>query len=751
MGTLALVVLTSAHAAKLVEVKTVDELHVMVTVWDSTVHYKDDGKGPTAFIGADTQGPDRLEKFGEPLSVTEAAKADRFLLRGTGDSNYAVPVAPVSAYRKTKVSGTAWGWPNPDPSFEHTLFLRFAKPLRAGARYELSLSPELKIDSPGQGFTFDPFKSETEALKVNLVGYPTDAPIHSADLYQWMGDGGPRDYKAYEGRTVWLVDVKTSNRTAAGKVEFWKPAGPNLGNWNTTASPVWRVDFRVTKPGRYRIAVEGIGASREFPVSADATASAFKTSVRGFYYMRIGEPMKLSPPPRQPRFIPNVDPPGFTVYLTTMGPWHPEWKTLPGDAWDVKDWSKWVEEGRPTNPNAYGGHSDAADWDRHLGHISIIWDLLLPYILTNGGGADDDTRILESGNGIPDALDEAQNEVDFWLRLRDRKGGYSSGLNNPSPDHKVMYQAAARPYMAWASAANAAMLADAYRIAKKPDLMRKYRDAALEAWGIANGEDLDISWSIGNGKVRGRDLKQMAAAYLYNVTGEKRFEDALAAGSVIKTATTPTEEAEKSNQLWGTAAYLMAAKYGWHPIRHPELLANMKAAVIHEAMTKNVANVEVWPVRRSADNAHGWFQTVTEVQRVCVAHAVSTNAEEKRVLLRALRLEADYSLGRNPINMVLMTGLGPRHVDDIYTSGRNDGVPGSHPGHTPYMNAEPWGEGFMFDPRWMASRGYPDWKEWPHGEAIWRARYCFANNEFTPQQSMRGKHCLYGYLHALNR
>ena len=51
----------------------------------------------------------------------------------------------------------------------------------------------------------------------------------------------------------------------------------------------------------------------------------------------------------------------------------------------------------------------------------------------------------------------------------------------------------------------------------------------------------------------------------------------------------------------------------------------------------------------------------------------------------------------------------------------------------------------------MASKGYPAWKDWPHGEALWRARYCFANNEFTPQQSMRGKMCLYAYLYSLRK
>ena len=83
-----------------------------------------------------------------------------------------------------------------------------------------------------------------------------------------------------------------------------------------------------------------------------------------------------------------------------------------------------------------------------------------------------------------------------------------------------MYQAAASPYMAWASAANAAMLADCFRIAGKTELMNQYRDAAIEAWKIANEEGLDFKFGIGNGQTRGRDLKMMAAAYLYNVTGD---------------------------------------------------------------------------------------------------------------------------------------------------------------------------------------------------------------------------------------
>jgi endoglucanase len=474
----------------------------------------------------------------------------------------------------------------------------------------------------------------------------------------------------------------------------------------------------------------------------------FKTSLRGFFYMRIGEDKVIKPVQRQPRFIPGKDPPAFKVFLTTYGPFHPDWKRAGSDQWDNRDWSKYNLPGNPTNPNAWGGHSDATDWDRNPAHVSIIWDLLLPYILTNGKLDDDHCQIRESGNGIPDLLDEANYETDFWLRLRDDKGGYSCGLNNPSQNDTVMFQAGTSPYMAWVSAANAAMTADAFRIANRPDLAKKYTTAALEAWKIANDEGLDLSHGIGNGEMRGRDLKFMAAAFLYNVTGDKTYEDAMAKECRISSSTAEIDTT-KSNQLYGCVAYVLCAKNKLHPIGFAKLADDMKAAITREALRKNVASSQSWPSRRASNNAYGWFQSVQEVQTACVAHALSTDPAEKEALLKALILEADWGLGRNPMNMVQMTGLGSRCVQQMYTTGRNDGIPGVHPGHTPYMNAEPWSSGYMADPKYYANKGYPAWNNWPHAEALWPAPYCYANNEFTPQQTMRGKMCLLAYLYSV--
>jgi hypothetical protein len=742
----------SAEAAKLIEVRTVDDEIVMVHWADAEVEWKDTGTGPKAFQGGIDSAGEVIHPFPPPLDTAAAVNVDNYTIASTGDGQYAPPKKPVAAYRKTKVSGTDRGWPNCNCTFEHTIFLKLPSKLKQGGKYTLNFAPAVKSDTASQAFKFDAFSGVSEAVHVNLIGYnPDHTAMKSADLYMWLGDGGGRDYSSYVGRKVWLCKAGSTVKQEVGAVAFWKKSGGDLAGRNLTRADVYTCDFSAfTGAGTYRLAVEGVGCSPEFTLGRNVYYEPFKTSVRGFYYMRIGEDKDVKPVPRQPRFIPGKDPPDFQVYLTTYSPFHPDWKRAGGDQWDNRDWSKYKEPGDPTNPNAWGGHSDAGDWDRNAYHISIIWDMLLPYMLSNGKLSDDNCQIRESGNGIPDLIDESLYETDFWLRLRDGKGGYSCGLNNPPDNNKQMYQAAASPYMAWANAANAAMTADAFRIARMPKLEKKYQAAAVDAWKTANDEGLDLTLNIGNGNMRGRDLKFMAAAFLYNVTGDKTYEDAMVKECAI---TGPTAEIDntKYNQSWGAAAYILCAMNKVQPIHYPQVLANMKAAVVNEAIKKNVANTLNWPSRRSCNNAYGWFQTTQEVQVACIAHAISTDAAQQTALLRALILEADYGLGRNPMNMVQMTGLGSRCPQQIFTTGRNDGVPGVHPGHTPYMNADAWSGGYMGDPQYYASKGYPAWKEWPHGEALWNAPYCYSNNEFTPQQSMRGKMCLLAYLYSLGQ
>jgi hypothetical protein len=113
--------------------------------------------------------------------------------------------------------------------------------------------------------------------------------------------------------------------------------------------------------------------------------------------------------------------------------------------------------------------------------------------------------------------------------------------------------------------------------------------------------------------------------------------------------------------------------------------------------------------------------------------------------------EAGWALGRNPGNIVEMTGLGERHITDVYTTGRNDGEPGTHPGQTPFNGTETWSPGNGGDAQIILKYCYPDWNTggWPRQESFFNQRYFWVNGEFTPRETMRGKMALLGYLYGI--
>jgi len=746
-----------AFGSKLVEVRPVDKDYLMVYFKDGEVIYRDDGTGPSAYTGHDyVDGDDQLVAFGEELDVKFAASVTHWRLISTDDPNYTKEgLAPVAVHRKSKVNNTDHNW---NYKLDHWIYLKLPKSLKQGASYTLKIDPKTKTDVTEIAFTYDIFKSISEAVHVNLIGYTPDSPVKSADLYLWLGDGGPRDYQSFEGNTVWLFNIKTGKKHEVGKVKFWKKSATEAEERNLTGSDVWNADFsQFTTPGTYRLVIDAVGCSQDFQIREDIFFEPFKFSLRGYYYMRIGEDqMEMTPVPRRPLFIPGKDPKGFTVYITDLHPFDPVWRTHRGDTWDECHFKPAEESlfwkhrlpGNPTNPNAFGGHSDALDWDRHLAHVSNIYDILFPYFLSNGKLSEDNLEIAESGNGIPDLIDEARNEVDLWLRLRHGEG-YAHGLTNPSQERTVMFQAGNTTMAAWANAANCAMIADCFRISGHADLLNYYRDEAIKAYRYAGNQEnqqLDDHQGIGDASMRGRDFKMMATAFLYNVTGDKAWEDVMAQECVVKNDHTNIENGRKWVQIWGTAAYLFTPRE-----RHyPELYQNMKASIRHQAFENNVRHMDIRPSRRSSNN--NWWQTAHNLHLVILAHAISDDEKEKATLKQSMILEADWGLGRNPSNIVEMTGLGSRHIVNCYTSGRNDGVPGLHPGHTPYNNLGVWGTTHNgSNPRWFTERGYPDWEKggWPHQEAHFNCRYSWANGEFTPRQTMRGKMALYGYLYSI--
>jgi len=768
-------VVQPVKATKVLGIQVVDKDYLMLHFRDGEVHYRDDGTGPSAYLGHSfAEGDDTLVVFGERLKTAEAQQAALWLVSSSDDRSFA-KAKPLKVWRKSKPMNTDHTLTS---ECDHWLFLQLPQSMKQGCTYTVTIPEGIGIDCRELSIRFDVWNSLSEAVHVNIIGYTPAESSHAADLYLWMGDGGQRDYQAWEGRKVWLYNVKTKKKQSAGTVKFWKKAADaeyEAGKKALVGTDVWNIDFRGTAPGRYRLVVEDVGCSMDFDIAADIYYQPYRYSVRGYYYMRLGEPKDpehVWPVPRQPQFIPETDPKGLTIYKTDFHPFCKEWRDLRTDVWDEPHFKPlkasvfWQHRlpGSPVNTEVKGGHSDAFDWDRHLAHVSNIYDMLLPYILSGGRLSEDNLGIRESGNGIPDIIDEARNEVDFFLSIRDGEA-YSQGVTNPCADWSVMFQAGCTTMAAWANAANCAVLAEAFRLQGNDSLRQYYTDEAVKAFRYASKQEwsqLDDLQDIGSMQMRGRDFRQLAAAFLYNLTGDEQWEKVFAEESMIKSAQSPlfskgrqgffgigvTNQFKEGDvpfcQLWAAAAYLTCPQ----PRHYADLYVNLKASVNAQAEAYNIGHMAQRPSRRSANDSR--WQVSQNLQLVMMAHYIADKARKKQ-LEHVMLTEAGWAMGRNPGNIVEMTGLGERHITDCYTTGRNDGAPESHPGQTPFNGTETWSPGHNGgDAQVILKYCYPAWDNgWPRQESFFNQRYFWVNGEFTPRETMRGKMALLGYLYAI--
>ena len=745
---LLLLTATPSSATKVLGLRVIDNHYLMVHFRDGEVHYRDNGTGPSAYLGHSfSEGDDTLVVFGERLKA-EAQNAALWQISSPDDKSF-VSTQPLKVWRKSKPMNTDHTLTS---ECDHWLFLQLPQPMKQGCTYEVSIPKGIGADQEKVSVIFDVWNSQSEAIHVNIIGYSPAETIHAADLYQWLGDGGQRDYSSWEGRKVYIYNVKTKKKQNVGTVKFWKSAADTAqeaGKKALIGTDVWNIDFKATTPGRYRLVVEDVGCSMDFDIASDIYFQPYRYSVRGYYYMRLGEPKDpehVWPVPRQPQFIPETDPKGLTVYKTDLTPWDKEWRDLHTDVWDEPHFKPvfasifWQHRlpGNPVNTEVKGGHSDAFDWDRHLAHVSNIYDMLLPYILSGGRLSEDHLGIRESGNGIPDIIDEARNEVDFFLSIRDGEA-YSQGVTNPSEDWSVMFQAGCTTMAAWANAANCAIIGEAFRLQGNDSLRQYYTDEAIKAFFFASRQEnqqLDDRQDIGSMQLRGRDFRQMAAAYLYNLTGNEQWEKIFA------------EEAYELSiaNTWTAAAYLTCPQPRHFADRYQQILASVDKL----AESYNIVNMTQRPSRRSANDRR--WQVSQNLQLVMLAHYIAKNKARKKELEHVMYTEASWAMGRNPGNIVEMTGLGERHITDCYTTGRNDGAPESHPGQTPFNGTETWSPGHNGgDARVILKYCYPDWNEggWPRQESYFNQRYFWVNGEFTPRETMRGKMALLGYLYAI--
>jgi hypothetical protein len=721
-----------------------------------------------------------------PLDTAAAARPENYRISSVDDPAYGRPLPPLSVGRKSKGTDFAWfvdRWENghavntrPDHTKEHWLYLTLPKPMHRGKTYKVTTN---SLGSNGREWAvrFDETRVRSEAVHVNVLGYIPSASQKYAYVFHWMGDQGSLDLRAYNGRPFHLIDQATAKpvfsgnlafRSAASQAEtFHKSDSPPDGNFLKT--DVYECDFSsFTRPGRYRISVEGIGSSFPFRLHEDTYREAFRMVARGLYHNRSGIALESKyteftrPAPHNPKVTPGFA--GKLIYTTVR---FTEWGSEGGNAKDLLTHSKGSIE-------SAGWYQDAGDWDSYESHLRVAQELLLAFEIAPRNFRDRELNIPESGNGVPDILDEAAWLPRFCYRLRhellrkgyatggiglriagdafgdDEKtlaGGKKVGQGSWEDVNRTWAASGEDPWSTYRYAGAAAQLAHCLNLAGVADPEGvNWREEAKEAY----------DWAQKNTRAgddrRDPPLKTRrayAAAALFRLTGEKAYETQFSKDTA---EITPTTELWDDNQ-YGPEVYALAGSKG---TPDPSQLTRITSAVLFTA-DSIVTGVMSKRALRWGGN---WYmpmlvgqQTTPLVLQVAVAYALSkgNDPERTRRYQSALCTTCDYFLGCNALNMTWVTGLGPRHpIHVFHMDAWYNGKGQFHPGIIPYG---PWrkvrdeGQG-PWDVAWPHKTVYPPIDEWPGNERWFDNRCSPMNSEFTIHQNLAPAAALFGILCA---
>ena len=717
----------------------------------------------------------------EALDVETATRAQTYSISSPDDSAWVGALHPVKVGRKSKGTDFAWfvdSWQDgravnqrPDHAKEHWLYLFLTQPMQPGKTYQFS-TQGLSGEDTQHSLIFDVNVLRSEAVHVNLLGYVPDAPQKYGYVYHWLGDQGGLDLKAYADRTFHLIDTDTGRSVYQGQLRFRKSAesretyhpSDSPPNGNYLKADVYECDFSEFKtPGTYRLSVEGIGCSFAFQIQSDIYRKAFRTVTRGLYHNRSGialtEPYTefTRPAPHNPLVTPRFA--GKLLYTTVR---FTEWGSEGGDA-------KALLEASKGPVNAWGWYQDAGDWDSYVTHLRVAQELLFAYELRPANFTDGELNIPESGNGLPDILDEAAWLPRFCCRLRhelmDRSYG-TGGLGlriagdafgedtKTLPNGKHVGQGSWEdvnrtwvvsgedPWSTYRYAGTAAHLALLLQRLNVPDPNGvDWATEARECYDWAQ----QYTRSGDEQKANLKAHRSYAAAALFRLTGKDTYQQQCLAD---------TQDIQSGSMVEGDQRYGVWMMLQDRAKINNEAITRLRQAVLH---TADVVAVDAPKMRALRWGGNPWMpmligqQTTPWILDGAIAEALvrQEDPNRARTYRAALYTTCDYFLGTNALNMTWVTGLGPRHpVHVFHMDAWYNGKGRFHPGIIPYG---PWrkerdlGQG-PWDHDWPNVTTYPPIDEWPGNERWFDNRCSPMNSEFTIHQNLSPAAAIFGIL-----
>ena len=681
---------------------------------------------------------------GDPLLEWLADDIKNFSVSVKGQT----AVKPVAVWRKSKPND--WAKPIDQFAIRHTLYLQMPKPLLAATRYTVSVGA-LNTRQASLDFETEADKSRSEAVHVSQIGYRPDDPAKRAFVSCWMGTGGA--LKLPDTVKFSVVDDKT------GKIEYsnsssdiWRAdkVEKMQTDRNFNSTDVARLDFSsFTKPGKYRVVVDGIGSSYPFEIGADVWRRAFLIQMKGLYNQRSG--MELGPPYttfKKPRDMNPVD--GYPVTKTS-------YRSVEsgGEAWD-----KIVAGDTKKKADGWGGYHDAGDWNpRRVTHMKVTMAQL--EVLEMFPQAFSTLKLnIPPRAGTPDMLTEALWEWECFERLQQSDGGVpygiESGLGDPAAGETSWlnsfpsYVFTADYLNSWYYAAVGARLSSALAPydAKRAAVIRQNAIRAFE-WA-----ERDFAKDKAAGLTAKRentwealDYRNLAALLLYRLTREAKWNTRFLENTVLT-------QAKPNLYQWTVASQREHAFiYATLPKGLGDENLKKKAVAAIEAMAERslqYASDNAWNLT-SPDKGKpqfiGFYST-PDAMDLTRAHFLTKKSKYLAGAVQATQFQS----GSNPNNLVYTTGLGVNPVKNPFKmDARRTGQP-VPVGLTPYGNVDlgKWGDqGWITWPitYYLNKSTTPNPYSWPTTEAYWDIGQWPALNEYTVD-TWAPNIAVWGYLAA---
>lgn len=339
------------------------------------------------------------------------------------------------------------------------------------------------------------FKSFAAGIFVNQVGY-----LSNLQKYFYTDENADSFYVVENSTgTVYFSDALTLSVTddPATGLTLYK------GNFTT-----------FERIGSYFVRLSNGNSSFVFDISSNVFEDAYYKSLKGYYFQRCGVELTSE----------------FAGVYS-----HPDCH--------INDGTLHTSTGESGYLESKGGWHDAGDYGKYVVNAGItVGTMLTGYEYFSSRFNQDDLNIPESGNGIPDILDEAKFELEWLLKMQRDDGGVYfkltrenfSGFVMPQTDNATRY---IYEVSSTATGDFAAIMARASRLFK--DYNSGFADTCLDvavlAWTfLSNNSSIVPPGGFTNpsgtstgqyGDGDDRDERLWASAELFETTGDTVYNN----------------------------------------------------------------------------------------------------------------------------------------------------------------------------------------------------------------------------------